>query len=230
MPMLPPAPALFSTTNALPSDCDSLSPTMRASASAGPPAGNGTIIRTGRSGYGACADAPALASATAESRITRKDFMFVFLPSGEPSISQRVDFESLPGEESVGIGAHALESDDRETFQDVTQPRRHAGIDEGVAQALALTPGGAARRHEARHGRCFGARDHAQPRRGFRLVPAKQRVPVGVERTGVDRAVENRFDDAARRHQRADGRREEAPASSERARREMAPRRLIAAL
>src|SRR6266550_2428470 len=57
MPMLPPAPGLFSMTNGCPSDWLRRSPTIRASASAGPPGGNGTRIRTALLGYGDCAAA-----------------------------------------------------------------------------------------------------------------------------------------------------------------------------
>src|SRR5258706_10296804 len=49
--MLPEAPARFSTTTGCPQRAASLSPTMRGSASAAPPAGNGTMTRIGRPGY-----------------------------------------------------------------------------------------------------------------------------------------------------------------------------------
>src|SRR2546425_3948586 len=57
MPMLPPAPGLFSMTKGCPSDWLTLSPMMRASASAGPPGGNGTRILTALLGYGDSAPA-----------------------------------------------------------------------------------------------------------------------------------------------------------------------------
>src|SRR5260221_14405494 len=49
--MLPDAPARFSTTTGCPQRAASLSPTMRGSASAAPPAGKGTMTRIGRAGY-----------------------------------------------------------------------------------------------------------------------------------------------------------------------------------
>src|SRR5436853_2797532 len=71
MPSSPPAPGLFSITTGCFSSRDSASATGRATVSATPPGGNGTIIVTGRSGYGACpraagaASTPTIASAIA---------------------------------------------------------------------------------------------------------------------------------------------------------------------
>ena len=50
MPVVPPAPATFSTTNCWPSAFEKYSPVMRAMMSVGPPAANGTMIVTGRDG------------------------------------------------------------------------------------------------------------------------------------------------------------------------------------
>ena len=50
MPVVPPAPAMFSTMNCWPSDFEKYSPTMRAMMSVGPPAANGTMMVTGRVG------------------------------------------------------------------------------------------------------------------------------------------------------------------------------------
>src|SRR3954454_12256122 len=48
--MLPPAPALFSTTNCWPNSSDIFAATTRARMSVVPPAANGTTNRTGRAG------------------------------------------------------------------------------------------------------------------------------------------------------------------------------------
>src|ERR1700704_6607109 len=75
--MLPDAPARFSTPRGGPRRAGSLSPTMRGSASAAPPAGKGTMTRIGRAGYpgaGSCAHAKALAS-THASQAHRHEFM-----------------------------------------------------------------------------------------------------------------------------------------------------------
>src|SRR5258708_37749824 len=67
----------FSTTTGWPQPPASLSPTMRGSASAAPPAGKGTMTRIGRAGYpgaGSCAHAKALAS-THASQAHRHKFM-----------------------------------------------------------------------------------------------------------------------------------------------------------
>jgi hypothetical protein len=50
LPMLEPAPALFSTTNCWPMACDSFWPRMRATTSVKPPGAKGTISLTGRFG------------------------------------------------------------------------------------------------------------------------------------------------------------------------------------
>jgi hypothetical protein len=50
MPVVPPAPATFSTMTGWPSVLDMFSPTMRAITSVGPPAANGTIMVMGRVG------------------------------------------------------------------------------------------------------------------------------------------------------------------------------------
>src|SRR6266478_9140527 len=63
--MLPEAPTRFSTTTGCPQRAASFSLTMRGSASAAPPAGNGTMTRIGRPGYpgaGSCAHAEAARS------------------------------------------------------------------------------------------------------------------------------------------------------------------------
>src|SRR5215218_1816081 len=69
MPVVPPAPATFSTTICCPSVRDMCSPTMRATMSVGPPAANGTIIVIGRAGHvWACAPFPARTSAAAAAK------------------------------------------------------------------------------------------------------------------------------------------------------------------
>src|SRR5690606_32387397 len=55
IPMLPPAPALFSTTTGCPHCSDKLCAIKRARVSVTPPAVNGTTSRTGLSGYDAAA-------------------------------------------------------------------------------------------------------------------------------------------------------------------------------
>ena len=50
MPILPPAPTWFSITNCWPNFSVSFWPTSRATTSTGPPAANGTMIRTGLRG------------------------------------------------------------------------------------------------------------------------------------------------------------------------------------
>src|SRR5690606_40008479 len=55
VPIVPPAPPLFSTINGWFRALDSFSPTVRAIRSPVCPAGKGTIIDTGFSGYRACA-------------------------------------------------------------------------------------------------------------------------------------------------------------------------------
>src|SRR6059036_1534921 len=75
--MLPEAPTRFSTTTGCPQRAASLSPTMRGSASAAPPAGNGTMTRIGRLGYpgaGSCAHAEAATNKLA-SHARRHEFM-----------------------------------------------------------------------------------------------------------------------------------------------------------
>src|SRR5690349_6967929 len=59
VPMLPPAPDLFSTTNATPNFACRCCCRMRASKSAEPPAANGTMMVTGRCGQASCACAAA---------------------------------------------------------------------------------------------------------------------------------------------------------------------------
>src|SRR5471032_530240 len=56
--MLPPAPPRFSITTGWPHASASFAPSSRATRYAGPPAGNGTITRTGFDGY-CCASAGA---------------------------------------------------------------------------------------------------------------------------------------------------------------------------
>src|ERR1041384_971248 len=51
--MMPPAPALFSITNGLPSSSAIFAVTTRATMSTAPPAGNGSSNRVGLSGYSA---------------------------------------------------------------------------------------------------------------------------------------------------------------------------------
>src|SRR5882762_7330408 len=75
--MPPDAPTRFSTTTGCPQRAASLSPTIRGSALAAPPAGKGTMTRIGRAGYpgaGSCAHAKALAS-THASQANRHEFM-----------------------------------------------------------------------------------------------------------------------------------------------------------
>src|SRR5262245_14297718 len=56
MPILPPAPGRFSTTNCWPTRSDNHWPIRRAATSVVPAGANGTTMRTGRDGY-ACAQA-----------------------------------------------------------------------------------------------------------------------------------------------------------------------------
>src|SRR6187200_3433138 len=65
MPIAPPAPGLFSITTGCFSSRDSASATGRATVSATPPGGNGTIIVIGLSGYWANAADDAAVNATA---------------------------------------------------------------------------------------------------------------------------------------------------------------------
>ncbi|MNV73445.1 hypothetical protein D3C71_1665950 [compost metagenome] len=59
VPIVPPAPALFSTMTCLPSASFNCCASARASVSAAPPGGKGTTMRMGLSGYvWACAAAP----------------------------------------------------------------------------------------------------------------------------------------------------------------------------
>ena len=51
MPMVPPAPPIFSTMTGWPSVRDMWSPTRRVTTSVGPPAANGTITVIGLFGY-----------------------------------------------------------------------------------------------------------------------------------------------------------------------------------
>ena len=63
MPMLPPAPPMFSTTNVVPSVRPMCSPTRRVTTSVGPPAANGTMTVIGLLGY--CASAGVVSEASA---------------------------------------------------------------------------------------------------------------------------------------------------------------------
>src|SRR5438477_12027141 len=65
MPVVPPAPALFSITNCWPNRCDIRSANMRANTSVLPPAANGTTTITDFDGQISCADAVAQIDATA---------------------------------------------------------------------------------------------------------------------------------------------------------------------
>src|SRR5512134_3170159 len=65
MPMLPPAPARFSTSTGWPSAAESLSPSARAVTSVEPPGGYGTMSRTGLDGQ------PCACGASAQSETTR---------------------------------------------------------------------------------------------------------------------------------------------------------------
>src|SRR6185312_856813 len=58
MPMLPAAPALFSTITGWPHFPESFCPTRRGTRSATPPAAKGTMMRTGFVGQASSADAP----------------------------------------------------------------------------------------------------------------------------------------------------------------------------
>ena len=72
MPVVPPAPATFSTTNCWPSALEKYSPVMRAITSVGPPAANGTMMVTGRVGYcwsAAKADDAAISAAANTSNV-----------------------------------------------------------------------------------------------------------------------------------------------------------------
>src|SRR5262245_30664499 len=66
MPVVPPAPALFSIRNCWPSRCDIRSANMRASTSVLPPAANGTTTVTGFVGQPSCAQALCAHAAVAQ--------------------------------------------------------------------------------------------------------------------------------------------------------------------
>src|SRR6516225_9663164 len=74
VPMLPPAPDLFSTTNGTPNFACRCCCRMRASKSADPPAANGTTMVTGRCGQASCACAGAASATTAATARTRRMF------------------------------------------------------------------------------------------------------------------------------------------------------------
>src|SRR5437879_6501918 len=57
MPIMLPAPALFSTTNCCPSALDKCCASTRPMMSVPPEGGEGTTMRTARAGYSLCADA-----------------------------------------------------------------------------------------------------------------------------------------------------------------------------
>src|SRR5215831_15772020 len=73
MPMLPLAPDLFSTTICWPSARERYSPMTRVATSVEPPAGNGTMKRTGRFGH-SCAFAVGMATRIASNATTRRNF------------------------------------------------------------------------------------------------------------------------------------------------------------
>src|SRR5437879_188698 len=80
MPRLPPAPAWFSTKNCLPKRSVNFCPISRATTSTGPAGANGTIRRTGRSGYVPCAFVwPAPASSNTQ--ITKPRAITLIMPS-----------------------------------------------------------------------------------------------------------------------------------------------------
>src|SRR5258708_12190322 len=81
--MLPEAPTRFSTTTGCPQRAVSLSPTMRGSASAAPPAGKGTMTRIGRLGYPG-AGSSAHADATTN-RLTSHAHRPAFTPPPPPN-------------------------------------------------------------------------------------------------------------------------------------------------
>src|SRR5262249_44749706 len=63
--MMPPAPGLLSTRNGRPRSSASRAATSRVTMSTAPPGGNGSMMRTGRSGYSAHAGTPASRPQTA---------------------------------------------------------------------------------------------------------------------------------------------------------------------
>src|SRR6185503_9167959 len=73
--MLPAAPALFSTITGWPHFSESFCPTTRGARSATPPAGNGTMMRTGRVGQGSCANAWTDQPARGRRQETRRNFL-----------------------------------------------------------------------------------------------------------------------------------------------------------
>src|SRR5947209_3424800 len=92
--MLPPAPALFSTTNCWPNSSDTFAATTRARMSVVPPAANGTTNFTGRVGQSAArarrngsaaSAAPLIRTARRVGRRRVEDFMLNVLQEGEAS-------------------------------------------------------------------------------------------------------------------------------------------------
>src|SRR5262245_32063970 len=114
MPVVPPAPATFSTTNCCPSARESCSATMRPVMSAGPPAANGTMTVTARAGQ-LCADA-GVAPASATSAITAASLVIeVSSPRRRArsagfyrSLGSRPRFTSFPAELALGGGGPDL--------------------------------------------------------------------------------------------------------------------------
>src|SRR5258708_12156757 len=87
--MLPEAPTRFSTTTGCPQRAVSLSPTMRGSASAAPPAGKGTMTRIGGLGYPG-AGSSAHADATTN-RLTSHAHRHDLMPPPPPNRCHRHD-------------------------------------------------------------------------------------------------------------------------------------------
>src|SRR5215468_4385339 len=93
LPVVPPAPATFSTTICCPRVRDMFSPTMRATTSVGPPAANGTMRVIGRSGYAAF---PSSGKARMTARTNRLGLIAPSFDGGCPSVFDEHLFPAAP--------------------------------------------------------------------------------------------------------------------------------------
>src|ERR1700730_16854949 len=104
MPIVPPAPVLFSITTCWPIVREICSPTTRAKKSNPPPGASGTMKRTGAAGYACCLatrDAAGRATAAAASRRNcRRGGFIVFL-----SAVLAIGFSNTGLRESIRLGA-----------------------------------------------------------------------------------------------------------------------------
>src|SRR3954470_9120305 len=100
MPIVPPAPGLFSTIAGWPQAAFSLSPTRRATTSVALPAVNGTMMWIALDGYASCACATPCSNAVADAR----SVAIIFI-SPPPSSAQPEEFHRRPVRALVaGVG------------------------------------------------------------------------------------------------------------------------------